>query len=52
MRDRGVERLTIQAVCRVARDESQVREALHALWKDPARAEEILGELRAEIVDL
>ena len=26
----------------------QVREALDALWSEPERAEEILGELRAE----
>jgi len=52
VRDRGVERLTIQAVYRVAREEAQVRENMDALWKEPEQAEAIQGELRAETSDL
>jgi len=44
--------MTVQSVCRVARDESQVREALDTLWKDPEGAGEIMAELRAENRDL
>jgi len=53
LREQGIpKKVTVQAVCRVARDEAQVREALDALWKEPGRAEEIIGELRAENEDL
>jgi len=45
-------RLTVQAVCKVARDEGQVRETLDALWRDPERTWEIMRELRAENEDL
>lgn len=48
LRERGVERLTVQGVCRVARDEAQVRETRETLLKDPERAGEIVRELRAE----
>jgi hypothetical protein len=52
MRERDIERLTVQAICKVARDEGQVRETLDALWKGPERAGEIMRELRAENEDL
>jgi len=53
LREQGIpKKVTVQAVCRVARDEAQVRKALDALWKEPERAEEILFELRAENTDL
>jgi hypothetical protein len=52
MRERGVNRLTAQAICRVARDENQVRETLDSLWRDPERAGEIMMELRDENEDL
>lgn len=52
LRERGLDRVTVQAVCRVSRDEKQVREALEALWKDPGRAREIMRELRVENADL
>jgi len=42
----------VQAVCKAARDEAQVRETLDALWSDPERAGEIMRELRAENEDL
>jgi len=52
MRERGVNRLTVQAICRVARAENQVRETLDSLWRDPERAGEIMKELRGENEDL
>ena len=53
LREQGIpKKVTVQAVCRVARDEAQVREAIDALWKEPERAEEIMRELRAENEDL
>lgn len=52
-RERGIlKKVTVQAVCRVARDEAEVREVLDSLWKEPERAEEILGEVRAENADI
>lgn len=44
LRDRGC-RITVQKVCRVARDEGEVREALDQLWEEPTKADEILGRL-------
>jgi len=53
LREQGIpKKVTAQAVCRVARDEAQVREALDALWKEPERAKEVLSELRAENEDI
>ena len=52
LRERGVDRLTVQGVCKIARDEGQVRETLDALWKEPERAGEIMRELGAENEDL
>ena len=52
MRERGVERLMVLVVCKVARDETQVRETLDALWKDPDRAGENMAEFRVENADL
>ena len=45
LRERGCpERATVQKVCKVARDETEVREILDAIWKSPEVAEEILSE--------
>ena len=53
LRERGLPKnLTVQAVCRVARDENQVRRTLDVFWKEPERAVEILGEIRNENEDL
>ena len=53
LRDRGGPRsLTVQKVCRRARDEDEVKEALEALWKKPDNASEFLEELRMRNEDL
>jgi len=52
LRERGVDRLTVQAISRVARDEKQVRRALDDLWKKPKRANEIIAKLRFENTDI
>lgn len=53
LRERGLPKnLTVQAVCRVARDENQVRRTLDVFWREPERAGEILGEIRDENEDL
>jgi len=35
--------VSVQRICRVARDEKDVRETLEALWKSPDQAMEILA---------
>jgi hypothetical protein len=37
-------KVTVQKVCKIAKDEGDVREILDALWKNPQRGEEILAE--------
>jgi hypothetical protein len=37
-------KVTVQKVCKVAKDENEVREILDALWKSPEKSEEILTE--------
>jgi hypothetical protein len=45
MRERGLpEELTIQSVCRVAKDEKEVREVLSLIWEAPDVAKTILAE--------
>jgi len=52
-RERGIpKKVTVQAVCRVARDETEVREVLDSLWKDSERAEEIMREVQTENADI
>jgi len=45
MRERGIQReTTVQAVCRVAKDEKEVREVLQAIWEAPEKSSEILSK--------
>ena len=44
--------VTVRKVCRLARDEGEVRRALDTVWKGPDGAPEVLGELRAGNDDL
>jgi hypothetical protein len=37
-------KVTVQKVCKIAKDEDDVREILDTLWKNPQRGEEILAE--------
>jgi hypothetical protein len=47
LREKGCpKRVTVQKVCKIAKDEKEVRELLDALWKEPEKGEEILAEAR------
>jgi hypothetical protein len=37
-------KVTVQKVCRIAKDENEVRETLDVIWKNPEKGEEILVE--------
>jgi hypothetical protein len=53
LRDKGCPKeATVQKVCRAARDEAQVREALDAFWGKPSDATAALGALRRGNQDL
>jgi len=43
---------TVQKICRAARDEAQVREALDAFWERPGDATATLGALRRDNQDI
>ena len=43
MRERGMQKeVTVQGVCRAAKDEKEVREILAAIWENPEKSKEIL----------
>jgi len=47
LREKGCpKKVTVQKVCKIAKDEKEVRELLDALWKEPEKGEEILAEAR------
>jgi len=53
LRERGcLKEATVQKVCRAARDEAQVREALDAFWERPGDASGVLVELSRKNQDL
>ena len=53
LRERGCPRnVTVQKVCRLARNEDEVREALDRIWKGPEGGVEILAELQSVNEDL
>jgi hypothetical protein len=46
LRERNVHnKVTVQRVCRYARDEAQVRVILDDIWKDPQRGNECILEI-------
>jgi hypothetical protein len=46
LQERGVpKRVTVQKVCRLARNEVDVRSSIDNLWSDPEKGEEILRQL-------
>ncbi|MEM2619538.1 MAG: hypothetical protein QW356_08715 [Candidatus Hadarchaeales archaeon] len=45
LRERGCE-VTVGKVCRLARNEEEVRETLNRIWEEPEGAERVLEELR------
>jgi len=52
LRERGCTRATVQRICRIARDEREVREILEAIWKNPEKELEILKEIERKNKDL
>lgn len=49
LRERGVgEKETVQRICRVSKDEKQVREILEQIWKEPGKAEDVLANVSRE----
>lgn len=55
LRERGVPKeVTIQKICRIAKDEKEVREVLEAIWKAPEKSDRVLAEIakkNAEVYD-
>lgn len=46
LRQRGISKnVTVQKICKIARNEDEVREILDAVWKKPEKAEEIVAEV-------
>ena len=49
LRERGIDKkMTVQKICRVGRDEKDVRAVLDDVWQNPSKAQEILGEVHHE----
>lgn len=45
LRDRGVDKkVTVQKVCRVFKNEKDVRAALDEIWQSPLKAQEVLSK--------
>jgi hypothetical protein len=45
LRERGCSaKVTVQKICKVARNEDEVRGILDAIWRSPDRAEDILAD--------
>ena len=48
LREHGVDKkVTVQKICRVCRDEKDVRAVLDVIWKEPSKAMEVLSEAMA-----
>jgi hypothetical protein len=53
LHQKGVETyVTVQKICRYAKDEKQVRETLTKIWNQPKKAREYLTELTHENKEL
>lgn len=49
LRERGCpSRVTVQKICKIAKDENEVREVLDAIWDNSGRSEEILKNVQAK----
>lgn len=49
LREKGVEeKVTVQSICRVSKDEKQVREILEAVWNETSKATDILAKTASE----
>jgi len=52
LRERGCRKATVQRICRIARNEDEVREILEAIWRNPEKDAEILAETASRNKDL
>jgi hypothetical protein len=53
MRERGVPKeVTVQGVCKTAKDEKEVRELLQSIWDAPQDAAEVLAKVTAKNSDV
>lgn len=53
LRERGVPKeFTTQKICRIARDEKEVREVLETIWENPGKSEEILAKVAEKNKDV
>ena len=52
LRERGCRKATVQRICRIARDEKEVRTILDEIWKNPDKDEEILLRIQEKNKEL
>jgi hypothetical protein len=53
LREKGCRaKVTVQKVCKIAKEEDEVREILEAIWRDPEKAEEVLAEIMEKNKDV
>ena len=52
LRERGCLRATVQKICRIARNEDEVREILETIWREPERDAEILAKAASRNRDI
>jgi hypothetical protein len=45
LREKGCTNLTVQKVCKIVKDENEVREVLDSVWKNPGKSEMILVKI-------
>ncbi len=53
LHERGISKATtVQKICKIARDEKEVREVLEAMWENPGKSEEILAKVAEKNKDV
>ncbi|MCW4002623.1 MAG: winged helix-turn-helix domain-containing protein [Candidatus Bathyarchaeota archaeon] len=46
LRERGIPKeVTVQKICKIAKDEKEVRETLRAIWEEPEKSGKIIGNM-------
>jgi hypothetical protein len=45
LRERGCLNLTVQKICKIAKDEDEIREILDKVWKEPSRSDMLLASI-------
>jgi hypothetical protein len=48
LKERGCTKATVQKICKLAKDENEVREVLEKLWESPQKDAEILNEVASK----